>query len=204
MKFYKSGERSKAVCESCADIVATTFAYRDVPFSDDSGSVPNLLVAVCDRCGDVVAIPAQSTPSIRNARETASKPIEVNLPAPYMEVLDYATYIIDPMVTTEFRKHLLVYYIRRTASREDGPSTIGSLFKRKSVQFTTNGVPKRRLSFKVTPRLNNDLNLIMESAGLRRTDVIKGLVIQIKNEIVEPKRPRHLAELQRLAVVICG
>ncbi len=66
---YTIGDKSKAICENCKAVVPTTFAVRDVPFSDWSAVAESILVAVCDHCDDVVAIPAQSTPSIREAWE---------------------------------------------------------------------------------------------------------------------------------------
>ncbi len=67
MAHYKPGDTSKAVCEYCNKIVDTTFVVRDVPFFDGSGIVENILVAVCDNCNEVVAIPAQSTVAINHA-----------------------------------------------------------------------------------------------------------------------------------------
>lgn len=67
MNSYIPGDKSRAVCESCETLVTTTFALRDVPFSDGSGTVPGMLAAVCDLCGSVVAIPAQSTSEIAAA-----------------------------------------------------------------------------------------------------------------------------------------
>ena len=61
MSKYQPGDKSKAVCWHCEALVETTFALRDVPFSDGSGTVRGLLSATCDLCGHVVAIPAQST-----------------------------------------------------------------------------------------------------------------------------------------------
>lgn len=65
MKLFKEGDKSKAICSSCEDVVSTTFKYRDVPFSDGVGCVKNILVSVCDCCGQVVATPPQSTPTIQ-------------------------------------------------------------------------------------------------------------------------------------------
>ena len=67
-KLNEKGEKSKAICESCRQIVSTTFAQRDVPFSDGKGEVKDILVAVCGLCNQVVAVPAQSIPAIREAR----------------------------------------------------------------------------------------------------------------------------------------
>ena len=66
MKLNMPGEKGKAICESDGR-VSTTFRYRDVLFSDGSGVARKILVGVCDRCGKVVAIPPQSTPSIKAA-----------------------------------------------------------------------------------------------------------------------------------------
>lgn len=67
MAHYTQGDKSRAICEDCNRIVTTTFEVRDVPFFDGSSIVENVLVAVCDNCNSVVAIPAQSTPAIQAA-----------------------------------------------------------------------------------------------------------------------------------------
>ncbi len=65
---YREGEKSRSLCSHCAGLVNTTFKRRDVPFSDGKGVARDILVAVCDVCDSVVAIPAQSTPAIQEAR----------------------------------------------------------------------------------------------------------------------------------------
>lgn len=65
---YNPGDKSRAICEGCAKAVATTFVYRDIAFDDGSGVVRDILVAVCDACEAIAAVPAQSTPAIRQAR----------------------------------------------------------------------------------------------------------------------------------------
>ncbi|HJM49287.1 MAG TPA: hypothetical protein QGF63_05490 [Alphaproteobacteria bacterium] len=205
MKFFEPDEKGKALCEFCQKLVGTTFSYRDVPFSDGPGTVKDILVAVCDQCDSVVSVPAQSTPAIKAARETAIRPIEVNLPAPFVEVLDAAAYIIDPQATSGFRKRLLAYYIHRCAADASVGLRIQSLLQKQPPPFEAkSGVPRKRLSFKVTPRLKEEIDTILEVTKLKKTDVIKGLVMQINEDIVRPKKPRDLAELQRLAAVVAG
>ena len=72
MKIYTEGDKSKALCSHCQGLVTTTFARLDVPFSDGEGLAKAILVGVCDQCGQVVSIPAQSTPAIRQARTGAT------------------------------------------------------------------------------------------------------------------------------------
>lgn len=61
---YQPGDKSKAICWSCEALVTTTFALRDVPLSDGSGTAQGVLAAVCDRCSNVVAVTAQSTNAV--------------------------------------------------------------------------------------------------------------------------------------------
>src|ERR1044072_1742856 len=111
MKLYEEGDKSRAICSHCKQLVSTTFARRDVPFSDGKGEVKNILAAVCNVCDRVVAVPAQSTPAIREARQKEVRPIEAQLPAIYLDILDLAAYMVDGASSTEFRKVLVTLYL---------------------------------------------------------------------------------------------
>ena len=65
-RMYKVGDKSKAICHVCEELVSTTFKEKDTPFSDGSGTVPSLLVGECDTCHSTVSIPAQSIPHIKD------------------------------------------------------------------------------------------------------------------------------------------
>ncbi len=67
-KRYAEGDQSRALCPHFAKLVSTTFGYRDVPFDDGKGKAKHILVAVCDLCREVAAVPAQSTQAIKQAR----------------------------------------------------------------------------------------------------------------------------------------
>lgn len=60
----KEGDKGKAFCESCGP-VSITYRLKDVPFSDNSGTVEDVLAGVCDVCGQVVSIPRQETEKIK-------------------------------------------------------------------------------------------------------------------------------------------
>lgn len=66
--FWKEGEKASAICEGCGKVVSTTFRIRDVPLDDGPGVAEGILASVCDHCDEVVAIPAQSTEAIKQAR----------------------------------------------------------------------------------------------------------------------------------------
>lgn len=72
-KVFTAGDKSRAHCYRCLDIVHTTILQRDVRFSDGQGIAKNIIVGVCDDCGSIVAIPAQSVKAIAQSR--ASMPL---------------------------------------------------------------------------------------------------------------------------------
>ncbi len=205
-KFYEPGDKSQAICPHCKGLVATTFAYRNVAFNDGSGFVPNVLVSVCDHCDANLAIPAQSTPAIRRARESASIPLEVNLRAPELEILDTAAYEIDQDATSRFRKPLIAYYLQRLqadatlleTARHDFPIWME---ERKSI-YARCSIPKRRLSFKVTPRTQALMVELQEKTGWQKTSLVRIVVMLVKRDFISQPSPEALSDLRQVAAVV--
>lgn len=67
MNFYKEGEKSRALCAFCKALRDTTFQRCTVPLSNGKGEVPDVLVGVCDVCENVVSLPQQSAPQVKEA-----------------------------------------------------------------------------------------------------------------------------------------
>ncbi len=203
MKLHYAGEKGRAICETDG-LVSITFAYRDVPFSDRRGTAKEILAGVCDRCGKVVAIPPQSTPAIKAARDKADVSIEAMLPAVYLEALDLACYRIDPAVPQDFRKRLLMYYVHRSVGDRSAVRRIAKIMDKASAEFRKaerSTSVRRRLSMKVSPAMSHSVDRLMEATKLNKTDLFKSLVVQIEKDIVAPNRPANLAELRTLASV---
>ena len=64
VKEVKEGDSKKVICFECG-LTDATYRLRDVDFSDKSGTVKEVLAAVCNQCDQVVAIPSQSTGQIK-------------------------------------------------------------------------------------------------------------------------------------------
>jgi hypothetical protein len=73
MNFYYKGHHSRAMCSSCKAMRPTTFDYRDMPFSDGSGTVADVLVGVCQVCDQAIQIPAQSMAAISKSSAKATQ-----------------------------------------------------------------------------------------------------------------------------------
>lgn len=203
MKVYKAGEKSKAICNDCASLVSTTFTYRDVPFDDGKGLVKDVMASVCDQCDRVVALPAQSTPAVRRSREIADVSLEVMLSASDMELLDLATWRIDPDSGLRLRKPLLAYYIQRLSG---DPAAIARLQAKSSTRISTAAkamkIPKRRLSMKFAPKTDASMQELMKASGLNKSHLIRGIVHEIEDDLVRPQNPKNLQKLREIAMVV--
>lgn len=67
MKTLKVGDTKTVICNTYESLQTVTFKLRNVPLSDGSGFVKNILVGVCDTCDSIAALPHQSTLAIREA-----------------------------------------------------------------------------------------------------------------------------------------
>lgn len=61
---YKKGDKSKGVCYNCETIVDTTFRKGSLKY--EGIIIPNILQGYCDKCGNSISIPHQSSEDIRN------------------------------------------------------------------------------------------------------------------------------------------
>lgn len=66
---YQENDKGSGICERDG-VVSTTYVVRDVGFLGRDEVVRDILVGACDKCGDTISVPAQSTPAIA---EVASK-----------------------------------------------------------------------------------------------------------------------------------
>lgn len=205
MKLYVEGEKGRAVCARDG-LSGMTFRRRDVPFSDGDGQAKDILVGVCDACGEVIAVPPQSTPAIKAAREKAVLPIEANLPAVYLDVLDLACYRIDPSASQDFRKRLLLYYMVAASGNKSLVKRIRANLTQLDRAFQAGETSKirRRLSMKVTASLSERVHELMAATRLNKTDLLKALVVQIDKDVVKPAKPANLAKLRTIAAIAVG
>jgi len=203
MKVYKKGEKSKAICNDCGALVSTTFTYRDVPLDDGESLVKNVMASVCDQCDRVVALPAQSIPAVRRSREIADVSVEVMLSAPDMEILDLATWRIDPDSVLRLRKPLLAYYIQRLSG---DPAAIARLQAKSSARISLvskeMNIPKRRLSMKFAPKTDASMQDLMKASGLNKSHLIRGIIHEIDDDLVRPENPKDLEKLREIAMVV--
>lgn len=192
MKILKVGDKTKAACDHCKSFQNATYDLRDVPLSDGSGTVRNVLVGVCDTCGSVISLPHQSTPLVKKVREGQRQPLEGRVPAHIVDILNLASDQLG--AGPDFTPGLLKYYLHSLAENE--PSAKRLIKYQKSDLFT--GKAQKRLSIKGR-RVKDDADIVMQISHIgTKTDLLKSVVLQINDEILVNPKPRRIKELRGL------
>jgi hypothetical protein len=182
MKIYKVGDKQKAVCESCQSLTDATFMLRDVPFSDGSGTVKNVLAGVCDSCNEVVLIPHQSTPAIKKQLDTQKKAVETRVPAHMVDMLNLASMELGG--STDFSNALIKYYLHNLSEQK---TSVKDLIKYLESDLAK-GVAQKRISLKGRQVSKEIDNIKFKTSIGSTTDVLKAVVLKINDDVfVHPK-----------------
>ncbi len=197
MKLIVEGEKSMRECSNCNSIVPTTFKYADVPFSDGVGMATNILVGVCDCCGQVVSTPPQSTPAIRQSRAKALHSVEVKVPLALVDAVNMAAFEIDVDFSQEFRKKAIWYFVRWYATEK--PDSFISAKSQHIADIEKLGQPRGRFSFKVSKAMSDDLKKACEALGENQTETIKIAAITFYKKIVENPDRKIVKKMKDLA-----
>lgn len=193
MKIFKENERSKGSCTLCKKVVTTTFKVSRVPLSSGKGYVNDILAGVCDHCGRVVSIPQQSTPRIREALNSKKHSIEVRVPIQLLDVLLLASDQFGMGHPDQLKDSLLRYYIALAESDKKI-----SLELRKFSESDLAAGSGQRLSLKVNEVIYQKFAKVIERTKLNKTQVIKGLILQINEDVLQKRVKKRIEELEKV------
>ena len=190
MKIFKVGDSQKAICEHCSSLQNVTFRLRDVPLSDGSGTVKQVLVGVCDECDQVCLLPHQSTPAVQRHLEAHRKAIECRLPAHMLDILNLAAFELGG--STDFVPSLMKYYIHKLARNPRKASKLYALLG----SDLARGKAEKRLSLKGR-QIADDIDKLKVASGIEHTtDLIKSIILLINEEVLMQKQPRSIQGLK--------
>lgn len=196
MKIFKVGDTHKAICENCQSLETAIFQLRDVPFSDGSGLVKNVLVGVCDKCDEVCLLPHQSTPAVKKQFETQRKPIESRLPAHMVDILNLASQEVSG--STDMVPNLMKYYIHTLASDEKSARTIADFLE----SDLAIGKAEKRLSLKGRLIYEEVDTLKTISHIDNTTDLIKSIILKINDDLLVKKRQGPIKQLRDIMAAV--
>jgi hypothetical protein len=202
MKLYRAGDRSAGICEQCHSKVFTRMEYRDYTPPGWSVVVPEVLVALCERCDHVVSIPHQSTPRINAHRKTKSEKdlvssIEARVPREIDEALDLLAVVLGGEAKS-IRPAVIRYYLAQVASK----IAVAEAVKNRSARTMT-GAADRRIAIKLQVGLRSRVMKASRAVGIRSTsELLRGVAVLAAEDckialcdpnyaVVDDKESRH-------------
>jgi hypothetical protein len=194
VKLYREGDSSKAICSHCGQLRPITFAERDVPLSSGKGVVRDVLVGVCKVCDEVVSIPQQSVPRIKESVHYSRHPLEARIPRHLLDALGLACHELG--FGAESSALLFRYYLRRAGTKTRLRTRLPAL----AASDEAMGPANARFSAKLNDTLFTLLQEI-ERDGIKQSDVVKALIVQIKKDILDDKREDVRKDLQNLMLL---
>lgn len=193
MKIYFEGEKSKGLCKRCKKLVSTTFKVSSVPLSSGKGRVDGILAARCDQCDHVLSIPQQSAPRVKDALYNKRHSIEVRLPIHLLDILLLASDQFAVGSAEQLKDSLIRYYI--VLADED--KTLSKSIKKFSESELAKG-SGHRLSFKINEAAYKRFLRLMEGTELNKTQLLKGIILQINEDILQKPQKKRMNELEKV------
>jgi hypothetical protein len=193
MKIVKSEDKSTAACQTCKKLVDATYRLRDVPLSDGSDIVKDVLVGVCDICDDVCVLPHQSVPKVSKTMQQQRKPIDSRVPAHMLDILNLASAEVGG--GSDFVPNLLKYYLHALAVNEISSARLA----RYLASDLASGKSQKRISLKGR-RVSEDIAKVKELTNLSSTsDIVKSVILKINDDILQNKNKKPIKMLRGIA-----
>ena len=193
-RIFREGDKGVALCEHCKGRVTTTYTRRDVPLSDGTDTVKDVMVGVCDICDSVVVLPQQSTPRVARVLEKQRKPIEARVPSHLQDMLNL---VISELHQSEgFEQQIFRYYVHQW-SEHGAPVTRIRKYRRDPL---FSGKANTRLSLRINDgdEVIGQIRDDVEEIG-SKTELLKAITFAAFDDVVEKPKSRARSALEAIA-----
>ena len=197
MKFFKEGEKSKAICSDCKKLVPTTFRVRSVPIANGKGSVPDVLVGVCDICDFVVSLPQQSAPKVAETLRKKKKDVEARIP---IHVKDMALQILL-QIGLEPNESYLPILLNHFVLKAEKDKFFSKHHRSLIDSDFLNGKKSGRISMKMNHFVASVFDNISKKYDLGTTELVEALLIFMQKEVLEKPNGKEIANLKKELIV---
>ena len=195
MKIIEEGTRGVALAPERGR-VRVVFVYRDLTL--DSGVVvKDVLVGVAEDTGEVLTVPAQSTPRIKLARAAKDETFSVRIPFELNDVLWGVSHELGAN-PTKFNPVLIRFYLHEATDSR----TMARRLKRLSTSDLAAKSPKTKLTLRSNSDLLERVKQVEEREGVSRSELVRGAVIAMKEDVFDRPRKGRLAQLRAIAEAV--
>lgn len=173
MHLWREGDRSAGICERCRKKVSTRFERRGFPIERPAMTVENVLVAVCEECGEIVGVPHQSTPKIAEARAREQEKLEVRVPFELQDMLGLVAAKYEVRFE-DLQAPLIRYYLRQVVKSAKLAEVARLLAQDRLIQ----GPNKGRISCLVPKPVWKEAWERAKQAGIReKSELVRGVIL---------------------------
>ena len=195
MQILKVGDKSQAICPRCDCLVDTTFDLRPVHLEETGTTVENVLVGICDSCGETVTIPPQSTPRLKEARERKTRKLEVRVPHHLSDLLGLVAQEFDVPKDT-FAPLLFRYYLHECTESPALANRVCSLAK----DDVLSGPKDSRISLRLTDSQWDTLMRAWQACDVSDKSVLLNSVILVAwHDVFQARQNKRRKDLARVA-----
>jgi len=195
MQILKEGDRGRALAPGRGR-VPIVYEYRTVHLEASDVDVPDVLVGVCEESGEVLVVPAQSGPRLKEARETVKdETFPVRLPAQLTDVLCLLADHFE-VGTKKFLPALIRFYLAEAVRDRRLAVRLARLARR---DVALEG-PKRRITLRTDAHLLERVDrLATELDGVSRSDLVRGAILAAKEDVLDGRAARRAETLKAVA-----
>ena len=196
MKIIEEGTRGVALAPERGK-VPVVFEYRDL-ILDSGVVVKDVLVGVAEDTGEVLTIPAQSTPRIKLTRQAAKdETFSVRIPFELIDVLWGVSHELGAN-PTKFNSALIRFYLHEATDSR----TMARRLKKLSASHLAAKSSKTKLTLRSDSDLLNRVKQVEEREGVSRSELVRGAVIAMKEDVFDCPRKGRLAQLRAIAEAV--
>jgi hypothetical protein len=171
MKIIEEGTRGVALAPGRGK-VPVIFEYRDLTL-DSGGVVRDVLVGVAEDTGEILTVPAQSTPRIKLARlAVKNEAFSVRIPLELNDVLWGVSHELGSN-PTKFNSALIRFYLHEAT----GIRVMARRLKRLSTSDLAAKSSKTKLTLRSDSDLLHRVKQVEDREGVSRSDLVRGAVI---------------------------
>lgn len=189
---FKEGQQFEAICARCEGRVPATCRTRTYRLEESGADVPGVLVMVCDVCGEIVAIPAQSSVRLRDARvQRKEQTLEARIPTHLEDVIHLIADEFSAPVQ-EFRPGLLRFYLRELAESAAFAERVKALAQSELAQAPA----RARISLRTPAPLLSRAREQARNAGMTTAaEMLRGILLAAKEDVLDGDDPERTLRL---------
>lgn len=196
MRILKEGDTGTAVAPGRGK-VSIVYRYQDLVL--DSGAVvKHVLVGVDIEAGEVLTVPAQSTPKIQAARKAAKEEtFSVRIPCELDDVLWLvsAQFGVNP---SRFTAPLIRFYLNEALAS----ASLARRLKRLSAGALASKACRSKLTLRSYTALVDRLKMIEKRYAVSRSALVRGVVLAAKQDVLDGRAKRRTELLQAIAEAV--